>query len=287
MSFKPMLADKVDLDRLSLPVLASPKLDGIRCCVVPGLGPVTRNMKPIRNHFIRGKIAEVCPAGYDGEIITYSAGQRDVYDTVNSKVMSGEGLPDFVFHVFDNFTNPGKQFQERHFSVTPGAHVERVPHELMTTMAELLAYERKCLDDGLEGVMLRDPTSPYKFGRSTMREGWLLKMKRRLDSEATIVGFEEQMHNGNEATLDLLGRTERSSHKENMYPKGTLGALLCTWDETGVDFKIGTGFDDSRRQQIWNEQSTWLGAKVRFSYQGTGVNGRPRFPSYEGRREDL
>ena len=43
------------------------------------------------------------------------------------------------------------------------------------------------------------PNAPYKQGRSTVREGYLLKVKTFLDDEATVVRFEERMHNGNEA----------------------------------------------------------------------------------------
>ena len=79
----------------------------------------------------------------------------------------------------------------------------------------------------------------------------LLKVKRFEDGEAGILAVEEQMHNGNEATTNELGRTQRSSHKENKVPMGTLGALVCKDVETGIQFNIGTGFTDEVRQQLW------------------------------------
>ena len=68
------------------------------------------------------------------------------------------------------------------------------------------------------------------------------------------VGFDERLHNANEATVDALGHTERSSHKENMIPMDTLGALVVESDKFGV-FQIGTGFDDSLRKWIWENRS--------------------------------
>ena len=40
----------------------------------------------------------------------------------------------------------------------------------------LQLYEERCLEQGYEGVMLRDPNGLYKFGRSTMREQGLIQV---------------------------------------------------------------------------------------------------------------
>jgi DNA ligase-1 len=37
----------------------------------------------------------------------------------------------------------------------------------------------------------------YKFGRSTVRDNILLKVKRFLDDEAVVIDIEEKMHNEN------------------------------------------------------------------------------------------
>lgn len=70
--------------------------------------------------------------------------------------------------------------------------------------AELAAYKEKCLSEGYEGVMVRDPAGPYKCGRSTVREGWLLKIKRFEDGEAEVLETYEGMSNYNEAGVDAL-----------------------------------------------------------------------------------
>lgn len=52
-AFKPMLAGKApdDLNELTLPVLVSPKLDGIRCVMHEGVA-LSRKLKPIPNAFV-------------------------------------------------------------------------------------------------------------------------------------------------------------------------------------------------------------------------------------------
>ena len=66
---KPMLAGKCErLDALSFPVLATPKLDGIRCLKIDGRA-LTRSFKPVSNRSTREWIEANLPDGLDGELI--------------------------------------------------------------------------------------------------------------------------------------------------------------------------------------------------------------------------
>ena len=104
-------------------------------------------------------------------------------------------------------------------------------HKLWSTYVsceeDVLQYEKEFLEIGAEGVMLRSPTGPYKQGRSTLKEGYLLKVKQFTDAEARVIGFDEKMHNANEADVGELGQTKRSSHAENLIPTGN------TWESKG------------------------------------------------------
>ena len=300
--FKPLLAEKADLAAIRYPVLASPKLDGIRA--VTGFGDiVSRNLKPIPNRFIR-EVARAFPNYLDGEILTYSNGVRDDFNTVQSKVMSAEGAPDFVFHVFDYFGDAEKAFEDRYGDLEEDHdeewwrfpcgeklynHIQIVPHTRIYDAAELLEYETNCLAAGYEGVMIRDPQGRYKYGRSTVKEGILLKVKRFEDDEAVIIGTVERMHNANEAETDALGYTKRSTAKAGLVPMGTLGALACEWCNPAgqsITFEIGTGFDDATRARLWSQRESLIGREVNFKYQGVGSQGAPRFPVYRGLRGD-
>lgn len=285
--FKPLLASDADLATLKFPLLASPKMDGIRA-LVDGGKLFSRNKKPIPNKFIA---SHVFRPDLDGEILTYTDGVRDDFNTVQSKVMRAEGEPDFKFHVFDSFAMPALAFitrlalAEAAVLIHDCAREELTRHRIIDDLAELLVYEEHCLAAGWEGVMLRDPDGRYKFGRSTTKEGILLKLKRFADDEATIISTVERMHNTNEATKDALGRTERSSAKGGLVPMDTLGALVCEWK--GVRFEVGTGFDDATRLYLWACRDTLPGTLVNFKFQGVGSQGAPRFPVYRGLRNDL
>jgi DNA ligase-1 len=294
---KPMLAVTCeDAATLKYPVLATVKLDGIRCLVVDGKA-VSRKFLPIPNRFIRAQIEQNCPNGFDGEIMIPGAD----FNTVQSLVMREEGEPGFEYHVFDyverGIDRPYEvrmadlQTLEEHM-IAP--FVRMVLPVRVESIKELNAFEEKALADGHEGVMVRSPDGPYKNGRSTLKEGYLLKIKRFADSEAVVIGFEEKLTNTNEKTRDELGNAKRSSHKVNLVPAGTLGTLLMKIEATGVEFGIGTGFDAATRQEIWDNRHKYLGAFVTFSHQPSGAKsleegGKPRFPVFKGFRsaEDM
>ena len=140
-------------------------------------------------------------------------------------------------------------------------------------------FEEECLEAGYEGVMIRDPNGPYKNGRSTEKEGFLLKLKRFEDAEATILGFEERQHNGNEK--DDSGK--RTTHKAGKTGLGTLGAIKVMGLNgiyKGVLFDIGTGFDDAQRADIWRNLDVFQGRTVKFKYFPSGSKDKPRFPVF-------
>lgn len=290
---KPMLASKVDdVNDISFPVYASPKLDGIRCLIINGMA-VSRNLKPIPNKGV-SEMLRGLPA-MDGELICGLPTDKDVFQKTSSGVMSREGVPVFLYHVFDALTTAPMQFSQRldlarrYVASCTDMRVTLVPHKLIKTVEGLLAFEEECLKLGYEGVMIRAPDGPYKHGRSTTREGWLLKLKRFEDSEAEVLGFVEKEHNDNERTTDELGRSKRSSHKANKRAAGTLGALIVKDAETGVQFNIGSGFNEAQRADIWkrrNDAGSLLGKLVKYRYQPTGVKDAPRFPVFLGVRDE-
>lgn len=290
--FKPLLAAPVDFKFLDYGNLwLSPKLDGIRAIVIDGV-VMSRSLKPIPNTYVQKLFGVPELEGFDGELICGEPNASDVYRDTNSAVMSRDGDPPVCFFVFDCIVNPDADYQLRYEDLLiddlPDG-VQIVDQHRVSDHDHLLALEERYLEAGYEGVMLRKfcgPQSRYKFGRSTAKEGTLLKLKRFTDAEATVVGFEELLKNGNEATVNALGRTERSSHKENLIPMDTLGALLCQTPE-GIRFAIGTGFDQATRAHIWANRQRYLGCLTKYKSFDIGVKTAPRFPVFQGWRDPI
>jgi len=101
-----------------------------------------------------------------------------------------------------------------------------------------------------EGLMLRDPSSPY----ACKRVSTLLKVKRMHDAEALVIGHEP-------------GRGSNV---------GKLGALLCRMP-SGAEFKCGSGLTNALRIN-----PPAIGTTITYQYfELTAGNGVPRFPSFQ------
>lgn len=290
--FRPMLAVACeDVGTIKYPVLASLKLDGIRCVVLKGV-VYSRTMKPIPSKTVQELFGKPEYEGFDGELIYGDVYDEKVFNLSTSFCMS-KGIPtglnplEIRFYVFDLVSEEGHI--DRLHSLSQKQIGRNVVLHLPTTVQspeQLTEFEESALSKGGEGVMVRSMNGPYKQGRSTLKEGYLLKIKRFVDEEATIIGFDEKMHNTNESKVDALGYTERSSSKDGMIGADTLGAIVVQSEKWGV-FRIGTGFDDSLRKEIWGNKDKYLGELVKFKYFATGVVEKPRFPVYLGIRDKM
>lgn len=281
--FRPMLATDAELDKLRFPLLASTKLDGIRAVVRDGI-VYSRSNKPIPNQYVQTLFGQY--EHFDGELIVGDPTAKTVYRDTVSGVMSEDGDPAVSFYVFDHIEYGDYPYAVRKQYIDFDTYDTVVLHSQVTinSVDELLKHEEAALVAGYEGLILRDPNAPYKQGRSTVKEGYLLKLKRFQDAEATVIGFEERMHNGNAATTDELGRTKRSSHKANKSGRGDLGALVCRTAD-GVEFNIGTGFTDSERARLWADRDQLHGRIAKFKFFPVGVKEAPRHPVFLGWRD--
>lgn len=300
-TFKPMLAATCeDTATLVYPVLASHKLDGIRATVRDGI-LMSRSMKPIPNKQVQAKFAGLAD-GMDGELIKGDPTAPDAFRKTTSAVMTEDDptadISDVFFHTFDHVNPDCFSVRIKHteyLASKAGARVAFVKHTLIHSAEELLAFEEAALALGHEGIMVRSLGGLYKQGRSTEKQGWLLKVKRFVDSEALVLGMAELMHNENEATKNELGHTERSSHKAGLVAAGVLGALQVRDIKTGVEFEIGTGFTAEQRLRFFANRSengkpmTIVGLIAKYKYFPTGSKDKPRFPVWLGWRapEDI
>lgn len=286
---KPLLAATTDGQNLRYPLLASPKLDGIRAVVVDGV-VLARSLKPVPNRFVQNLFGRQELNGLDGELVVGESVGNDVFNRTSSGVMSIGGEPEVKFHVFDDFSvSPGFETRLRHATKRAKKHalIRPVQHTLVSDYEQLMEMERLYVGLGYEGLMLRDPLGPYKHGRSTLREGWLLKLKRFKDSEAEIIGFVEQLTNTNEAKINELGYKERSSKRAGKVPAGVLGAFVVRDTKTQVEFELGTGFTAAQRHFFWSVRDKLMGRLAKYKSQEVGAKNKPRLPVFLGFRHEL
>lgn len=289
---KVMLASAVkDYNKITWPKFVSPKLDGVRAVVIDGI-VYSRSGKPIRSKAVQKLFGNPRYNNLDGELIYGSPTAEDVFNKTTSFVMS-EDVPDgmsekeITFFTFD-YVNDFLQFNERRgLGPLPLSCEQRVDvgQVMLYNLQEMETYEAQCLKEGYEGIMLRSPEGLYKHGRATEKSQDLLKVKRFVDDEAIIIGFEELLTNNNPATLNELGHQERSSCKENLVGADTLGALQCL-TKARVAFNIGTGFSAELRQHIWNNREKYIGKLAKYKSFPIGVKDAPRLPVFLGFRDE-
>lgn len=307
---KPMLAAKMENSRgdamtfadLTYPQGASIKLDGIRCLRVDGK-TLSRSFKPIPNKYIQKRMDELSINNLDGEITTYNQdGSVRTFNEIQGDVMREDGEPNFRFEIFDyvksslstpymtrmkDLSDLGDPLDLDGYSLLPD-FCKLIFPTIINNEAELLAFEEKALAEGHEGIMIRRLDGPYKCGRATYKSQDLTKIKRFVDSEAVIIGFEEKLNNENEATKDELGHTKRSSAKSGLVPAGTLGTLLVRDLYDNREFGVGTykGLTHKDLKDIWDNQNKFLGKIIKYQYQFVGTKDLPRIPSFQGWRDE-
>jgi DNA ligase-1 len=270
-------------------MLASPKIDGIRALSDSGTA-FSRSGLALPNHYLQECFAALQTDCLDGEIVVGPPNVPDTYKSTRGPIMSFLGQPDFTYWIFDQWA--GGPYAERALALR---EYEKIPwikvvkQKLVRSTADALAFEEECISLGYEGIMLRRPMALYKQGRSTLREGTLLKLKRFLDDEAEIIGWEERMSNQNEDVKNAFGYAKRSSEAAGLIGCSDLGAWrvrMVTGKFAGVECKVGTGFTATERVSFWRMKEAMLGQKCTIKWFEPGSDKAPRLPSWKGLRGD-
>ncbi len=305
--FRPMLAPSNDplsypdyFDELRFPLLVSPKYDGIRA-LVKGRQVRSRTYKLIPSLQVQEQFS--CLEHCDGELIE-GIHDTGVYNRTQSHVMSEDKPGDIYYYIFDytppdiieapyeyrleNLKKDIGEFIQTDAFVELASYVRFVPQHHCNSINDLLEVEKFYINQGFEGLIMRDPMGRYKNGRGTWREGLIYKLKRFQDAEGVIVDFIEGKVNKNIQETDELGYAKRSSAKDGMIPAGILGKFIV--DFFGQIIEVAPGnFNHDARKEIWENQEKFLGSILKFRYFQHGIKDKPRFPRAVGFRhiEDM
>jgi len=271
-----------------------------------------RSLKKHANFYTTTFFSHTDLIGFDGEMAAERETHPDLCRLTTSALSTIEGQPFILWWAFDYITEQTKDLPYwkrweclstrvndlRNYGGAPhpAQHLRVVPSVLCHTLNELLAFDQKCLDMGFEGTIIRDPEGKHKQGRSTVREGGLLRIKRFIDAEIVVTEILEGEMNGNDAQLNELGLQFRSSHQENMVPNGMVGAMMgrlladvvsngTTLFKVGEIVKVGAGrMLHEDRVKFFNNPELLLEQIVKFKMFPHGVKDKPRFPTFQSLR---
>lgn len=304
---KPMLASDWDENKLRFPLIAQPKIDGVRGLNMHG-GLTGRSLKLFKNRHTGRFYSQHFFIGLDGELAAETETHPDLCRITTSAVGTIEGRPFTLWWVFDYVTldtidlpyiERYKALQEHVAQIQAdpacapyAGHLRVVPSRMIHTLQELEAYDAENLEAGYEGTIIRDPQGKHKQGRSTAREGGLLRIKRFVESEALVQNIIQGESNQNEAQINELGLQFRSSHQDNMVPNGLVGSLFCRALQTvkdgqrvvieeGQQITVSPGnMDHTLRKFYFENQSELVGKVIKFKFFPKGVKDKPRFPTF-------
>lgn len=309
---KPILACDVDWNKLKFPVVGLPKIDGVRAlCQDEKL--VARSGKPFKNILNTKFFSHGACNGFDGEMVTDRITGGNLCSETTSALATIKGAVPTNWCIFDLVTQEtmGLGYLDRYeyasqklqwFQRYYPNHANRlwmVPLTILNSKGEVLAYERRMLDDGFEGIILRGPDTPYKNGRATTTEGYYLRVKRFKDAEIVVTRITEGVNNHNTPTKTPHGHTERPSIQENLIPSGKLGTIIGTLQTdvmfngvlllpAGTEVTVSPGkMSHDEREYYFNNQQEIIGKLVKFQHFPVGVKDKLRFPTFQSFRDTV
>ena len=309
-AFKPILApnDQPNLDELNYPLLASYKLDGIRCIFYKGQ-LLSRSLKQIQNKQLREKFEPVRAYSeehnviLDGEIYSPELTFQEItsfvmtkdFEDVKSVKKYGEvkKIPEHLkFHCFDSIEddNRDEQFSDRakyvEFSMQHYDDCVAVRQSLVNSADEVEELFEQALSDDNEGLILRSLDGRYKCGRGTLKEGLIYKVKpyRTFDAEVTGVVQSTVVDPNAEKKTNELGRSVTSKKKDDRILIEKASAFNVEYE--GKELKVVLAMTDEEKEEVWKNRDSYIGRWIQYKGMLVGAKDVPRHPVMERFRDD-
>jgi DNA ligase-1 len=251
------------------PYIVQPKYDGDRCRAIPlqtGINGdeyllvsseenIFFSVPHINAEFSRLKLN----AELDGELYCHGMSHEQIHGIVSRTVNFHQDSRAIQFHLFDIINDQPQMKRQLIIENLRGLSpwIIVTPFYMCESLDDVLRAYDKIIEQGYEGIIVRDVTAPYVRKRSTQ----VMKFKPKQEDEYEIVGSQEE--------IDIYGT-----------PKNALGSLICKSNDGNL-FNVGTGFTADRRRELWDIRGILPGMKAKVKYQHiTTGNKVPRFPVF-------
>jgi DNA ligase 1 len=272
--------------------LLEKKLDGVRCLTVVDFEArtvtmYTRNGKELVNfpHIVKAFEANMDNFGrsyvFDGEVMSTSfqelmtqVHRKDNVESSDAVLNLFDVLPLVEFKQGESMMGQRRRsnFLKANFSqifadagciiIVPQIEVDL---DTMVGMVEFQDFNKQMVEQGYEGIMIKDVDAVYECKRSA---SWL-KQKPFIEVSLEVVNVEE----GTGRNIDKLG------------------ALVCSGKDDGkqITVNVGSGFSDVNRDELWACRDTLAGQVVEVradavtqNQDGTYSLRFPRFLRFRG-----
>lgn len=258
--------------------------------------------KPLPSKRCQALIQRAGMYGLDGEFIYGDPSDESCFNKTQSAVMSiewPENLePELLrFHAFDFWMADEQEFQDRLETVreicdsfSEVGFLQFVDHYIVESEAELLELYAEALEKGYEGLIIRSPSAKYKFGRATVRENGLGKIKPHNKElfEAEITGWYRQKIYSSSKT-DAFGYKKILKRKGEFVEIDAIGGFNVRDLKTGVEFNVGGGklFTKLFRESQFGIADQYVGKVLQYTSMTYGVVDKPRQPTAVRMRDKI
>lgn len=271
--------------------IVQPKLDGVRCLTVVdhesrtvtqysrnghefvNFSHITEYLSKFIDEFGRSYVIDAEVVSTSFQNLMKQARRKEDVDASDAKLMIFDIIPLVEFKQGRSTLGQRRRLNflrnwENIFK--DSGFIEILPwkefdFDVLTDEIEYQDYLKSIVEQGYEGVMIKDTDAPYVCKRDT---AWL-KSKPFIEVSLTVIGYEEG-----------TGRNE-----------GRLGALICEGVDDGktISVNCGSGFSDSDRNELWSGRDSLVGQVVEIradaitqNQDGTFSLRFPRFKTFRG-----
>lgn len=264
------------------PFIVQPKYDGIRCRAVR-IHNETPNIKPqyillsseenviYSVPHINEALSNINVAELDGELYCHEMSFEQITSITSRTVNIHPDYKEISFYCFDMIDTAPQTIRIATINqvIKPLniSHIEISPYWVVDTLDEIMRVYDRLINLGYEGIIVRHIFAPYERKRSL----YVMKFKPKKEDTYVISGYVEE-------------------HTNEGIAKGQLGALVCDSGNSQT-FRVGSGFTEEQRINLWKDRENLAGKEVRIGYQHmTSGRGVPRFPVFvnileEGEKE--
>jgi len=229
----------------------SEKLDGVRA-YWDGKQLLTRGGKVINTPEWFTK--NYPPFAIDGELWTKRNDFENILSITSTKTPDKrwQQVKHYIFDV-PSTDNSGlltrlNKLEQYLVAIAVDTPIVILQQQTITKKAQVKRYLKKVTAKKGEGIVVRDPKTPYQTGRLKSA----LKVKNYEDTECTVIAY-------------------KKGKGKNV---GKMGALLCQM-ASGQMVTIGTGFTDKQR-----ETPPAIGSEITFKFYGLTKKGKPKYPVF-------
>jgi DNA ligase 1 len=265
---KVMLVSDYNKAKLTPPLFAQPKMDGIRAYMKwnedrTNVTIASRNnvilSKKTLHHLLDAMSAVPTSMILDGELYKHGWPLQRIMGAVNRDTPN-EDSGKISFNVFDCLLRDRKQadFAARLMAIRLVAfplntQVYQAYTQHLESYFEVEQFHLMSLNKGYEGTIIRHGRNEYMQGK---RSPEVMRIKDFKDEDCPITGIQEGK-----------GKYE-----------GSTGAFELTFPGTDKPFTAGSGLTDVQRDQLW-EQRDGISGTVKVKYEKLSEGGTPLKPT--------